>query len=229
MKRKRPERKTQLKNNLDLIKQQISQTKKLNQKIKILAVSKNQPIEKINKAINCGLTMFGENKVQEAKKKFTPRPKNIELHLIGHLQKNKTKKAVEMFDVIQTVDSISLAEKINTQAKKQNKEQRIYCQINIGDDPNKHGVSANKTKSFIQEIKKQKNLILEGLMTILPQNQSKEETKNLYNKMHNIYMETKEQVPTCRELSMGMSNDFHIAAKCGSTIVRIGTKLFGRR
>jgi len=227
--KKQPQKKKQLKNNLDLIYQNIDKVKKSNQSVKILAVTKNHSSDKIQEAIDSGLRFFGENKVQEAVKKFTPKTKNIELHLIGHLQKNKVKKAIQVFDVIQTVDTLTLAEKINSNSKKEKKQQRIYCQINIGNDPKKFGLKKTESINIISQINKLNNTVVEGLMTILPHNLDNQEIQRLYLEMGEIHQKIKEQIPTCTELSMGMSHDFPLAIQSGSTMIRIGTKLFGER
>ena len=195
----------------------------------MLAVTKTQPQQIVNKAIKLGIICFGENKVQEAEKKFYNKPKDIELHFIGHLQKNKIKKAVKIFDIIETVDSLELAEKINQQATINNKQQRIYCQVNIGNDPKKFGFKKLELLKSINSIKKLKNVILEGTMTILPFNLSNTENKRLYNKTNGLHKKIRDSCPTCTELSMGMSNDYKTAIKCGATIVGVGTKLFGTR
>ena len=215
-----------LKNRLEKIYKNIDKVKS-KKPIKLLAVTKTQPEEKVQEAFNLGVRCFGENKVQEAEKKFINQPKNTELHLIGHLQKNKIKRALKIFDVIQTVDSIELAEKINYHAN--NKNQRIYCQINIGNDPNKFGFSKQEALDKINKIQSLNNITIEGIMTILPFQLSIEENEKLYKKTRDIYKKIKKTCPSCVELSMGMSNDYEVAIRCGATIVRIGTGLFGKR
>ena len=195
----------------------------------MLAVTKTHPKKIIEKAIKLGIICFGENKVQEAEKKFYNKPKDIELHFIGHLQKNKIKKAVKIFDIIETVDSLELAEKINHQATINNKQQRIYCQVNIGNDPKKFGFKKSELLKSINSIKNFKNIILEGTMTILPFNLSNTENKRLYNKTNGLHKKIRDSCPTCTELSMGMSNDYITAINCGATLVRIGTGIFGER
>lgn len=218
-----------LKNNLKEIYHNINREKPQTKKISLLAVTKKQSAETVNDAINLGLTLFGENKVQEAEKKFSNISTKIELHLIGHLQKNKIKKAIQIFNVIQTVDSLELAIKINEQAKKINQHQRIYCQINIGKDPQKFGFKEPRVLEKIFKITKLPNLHLEGLMTILPFNLNNLENQKLYVKMFNLYKKINEQHPRCKELSMGMSGDYISAIRCGATMIRIGSKIFGER
>ena len=218
-----------LKNNLEEIYHNISKAKKPNTKVKLLAVTKTRTKKIIQDAIKLGITCFGENKVQEAEKKFYNKPDNIELHLIGHLQKNKIKKAVKIFDVIETVDSLELAKKINFQAAQNNKKQRVYCQINIGNDPQKFGFNTLEALQSINKIKELKNIVLEGTMTILPYNLSEKENQQLYRETQIAHQKINKNCPTCKELSMGMSGDYITAIRCGATIVRIGTGLFGER
>ena len=218
-----------LKNNLEEIYKNITVTKQPHQAVKLLAVSKTHSIKTLQKAIALGVKCFGENKVQEAEKKAPHLDKDIELHLIGHLQSNKIKKALKIFNVIQTIDSLVLAKKINQQAKTINKIQRIYCQINIGNDPNKKGFSRQAIKSNINKIITLPHLAVEGIMTILPFGLTNKKTKLLYNETKKIKDEISKSYNITLELSMGMSNDYKTAIKCGSTMVRIGTKLFGER
>ena len=217
-----------LKHRLKNIYKNIDRVKR-KEPIKLLAVTKTHSQEKVQEALKLGVEYFGENKVQEAEKKFFNKPKNIELHLIGHLQKNKIKKALKIFDVIQTVDTLELAEKINHHANNDNKIQRIYCQINIGADPNKFGFNKFEALDKINKIKNLNNITIEGIMTILPLELSIKENEELYKQTNNVYKKTKEICPTCVELSMGMSGDYETAISCGATIVRIGTGLFGKR
>ena len=219
----------QLKNSLEEIYKNINNSQQPNQKVKLLAVTKNHPSTAIQKAIELGVRCFGENRVQEAEIKKPHLSTKTELHLIGHLQSNKIKKALKIFDVIQTIDTLKLAIKTNEHAKTINKKQRIYCQINIGKDPNKTGFTENEFKKNIKEIITLPNLRLEGIMTILPEGLIETETKKLYIHTKNIRDEINKLYNKNLELSMGMSNDYQLAIECGSTLVRIGTKLFGQR
>ena len=219
----------QLKNNIEKILKNINLSKQRPQQVVLLAASKTQKISSIVKAHKYGIKCFGENRVQEAIIKKPNMPKDIELHLIGHLQRNKTKKAINIFDVIQTIDSMRLAEKINQEAKNINKTQRIYCQINIGQDLNKTGFSKNEAQDNIKQLLQLKNLHLEGIMTILPQQLTAKEIKSLYLETKTIRDRMNKKYNKNLQLSMGMSDDYKLAVECGSNIVRIGTKLFGER
>ncbi len=229
MKNNQQTKKIPLKNNLEEIYQNIAETRQPNQAVTLLAASKTHSIKTIQKATALGIRCFGENKVQEAEKKFSHPLQDIELHLIGHLQSNKIKKALKIFNVIQTVDSLILAEKINKHAQSINKNQRIYCQINIGNDPNKKGFTTKELKANINKIIILPQLTIEGIMTILPLGTTNKQTKKLYNETKKIKDEISKQYNIDLELSMGMSNDYITAIQCGATIVRVGSKLFGQR
>lgn len=172
---------------------------------------------------------FGESRVQEAEEKKEAYPKEGELHLIGHLQSNKINKALKLFDVIQTIDSKKLAEKVNKKAKSINKKQRIFCQINIGKDPNKTGFSEKELMKTVSTIINLSNIKLEGIMTILPRKKTQKERECLFLKTKKIrdYISKKHKTPL--ELSMGMSGDYRDAIACGSTLIRVGSKIFGTR
>ena len=183
-------------------------------------------------ALNVNLTTLGESRIQETIEKaetFKKRDK-IELHFIGHLQSNKVRKAVELFDVIQTVDSIKLARRINSICKESHIRQHLYLQVNTGEDPKKHGISVKNANSVAQEITKMENLILEGIMTIPPYNTATTELRLIYRKTRKIRDKIRSTInEDCQNLSMGMSNDYEMAIAEGATHIRIGTSLFGQR
>lgn len=176
-----------------------------------------------------GVLYFGENKIQEAEKKIDAFPPKAELHLIGHLQTNKINKALKLFNVIQTVDSYKLLEKIQKRAKAANKIQRIYCQINIGRDPNKTGFLKDDLIDVIPKILTLSNIKLEGIMTILPLNKTNQQQQQLFLKTKKIKEDISRKHKITLELSMGMSNDYKQAIECGSTVIRVGSKIFGKR
>lgn len=218
-----------LKKNLKRIQKTLSSYLTTHPPIKIMAVAKQQEKSTIQQAQKLGITIFGENRVQEAEKKLDIYGNGIELHLIGHLQSNKVKKAVNLFNVIQSVDSYKIAKKINKEAEKINKNQRIYIQVNIGEDPNKYGFQENKAEEIVKKISCFKHVKIEGIMTILPYQITDKEKEKLYTKTKKIRDTIHTYIKTCVELSMGMSSDYLHAAQHGSTMVRIGTSLFGRR
>ena len=197
--------------------------------MKLLAVTKTHPKEVIQKTFECGIKIFGENKVQEAEKKYIDKPKGSELHLIGALQTNKINKALKIFDVIQSVDSLKLAKNINKRALVMSKKQRIFCQINIGKDPKKNGFTIEEIECHAEEIISLSNISLEGIMTILPNNIDDNKKNYLFTKTKKIAEKMSKMYKTTLEISMGMSGDYMSAIKKGSTMVRVGSKLYGQR
>ena len=197
-----------------------------------MAVTKTLSSQAIDSAIENNIYLIGENKIQETEKKiknYNNRNK-VKIHLIGHLQSNKTKKAVKIYDIIETVNSLKILNKINKEALKINKKQNIYIQVNIGEDQNKQGFLEKEVKEICIEAKAKTNIINKGLMTILPNKIKKEEQKKLYAKMKKIQTKIEKEIDKqCKSLSMGMSGDYHIASKEGSTQIRIGTLLYGKR
>ena len=193
-------------------------------KVSIIAVSKTFPIDEINPLINHGQIHFGENKVQEALEKWTDIKQSfnhIQLHMIGKLQSNKVKFVVPLFDYIHSLDSLKLAEKISAEQKKINKRLKIFIQINIGNEDQKSGINEDQLENFYKNCVHKLNLDIIGLMCLPPKN---EDTKNYFLKMKNLAKKIE-----VNELSMGMSNDYLDAAKTGSTFLRIGSKIFGKR
>jgi PLP dependent protein len=196
---------------------------------KTVAVSKGHSVEKIEKALNAGITMIGENKIQEAEEKYRKlkdlfNDMRVEFHLIGHLQKNKVKKAVMMFDMIQSVDSLKIAQEIDKRAKEIGKVQLILIQINIGAEKQKHGVMPEEIFGLLEEISKLENISVKGLMCITPYFEDAEKTRPYFRMMKSIFDKTGLEI-----LSMGMSHDYKIAVEEGSNMIRIGTKIFGER
>lgn len=202
--------------------------------IKLIAVTKTVEIGKIKEAVDIGLRIFGENRVQEAQKKI-PGLKSyvsdsgIEWHLIGHLQKNKAKYAVPMFDLIHTIDSVELAEEINRQAEKIDKIQKVLVQVKLSGEETKHGVSEEDLVLLLKKVKAMNNLHLRGLMTIPPFFDDPEKTRPYFRRLRELLKKAENAGCNLSELSMGMSNDFEVAIEEGATMIRIGTALFGER
>ena len=196
---------------------------KINNTPKIIAVSKTFKLEKILPLIEYGHLDYGENKVQEAIDKWSEikiKKQNIKLHLIGKLQTNKVKHALKIFDYIHSVDSMKLAKKIADEQNKQNKNLKLFIQVNIGDEEQKSGIKVDQIKDLIIFSKKL-NLNIIGLMCIPPVNIDPEGYFEEMNKLNNTL--------GFAELSMGMSSDFLKGVKHHSTYVRIGSSIFGQR
>ena len=203
------------------IKNQISV---LNSKAKLIAVSKGQDVDKIKLLINSGHLDFGENKVQEALLKWTDimsSNKNINLHLIGGLQSNKAKDAFKIFNYIHSLDSEKLAKIFFELEKNHLKKIKYFVQVNVGNENQKNGINISQVSNFVQYCQKDLQLNILGLMCIPPVNDSPE---SYFLKLKKLNDDSR-----LKDLSMGMSDDFEIAIKSGSTYVRVGTAIFGKR
>ena len=215
-----------VKNIIDLydnVKQKIESLNYSNYSPQIIAVSKTFSMENILPLINYGHLHFGENKVQEALSKWSEvkvEKKNIKLHMIGKLQSNKVKQAVSIFDYIHSVDSIKLANKICEEQNKQNKNIKIFLQVNIGDEIQKSGSKIRDPDELV-EVCKKNNLNVIGLMCLPPANSNSHDYFILLKK-------AAEQL-NLKDLSMGMSSDFENALILGSTYIRLGTAIMGER
>ena len=195
----------------------------IDKRSKVIAVSKTFKLEKILPLIDYGHLDFGENKVQEAIEKWSEiktKKKDIQLHLIGKLQSNKAKFAVKIFDYIHSLDSEKLAKKISEEQSKQNKNIKLFIQVNIGNEDQKSGISINQINDFYQFCN-QLNLNIIGLMCIPPFDQNPE---GYFKEMQSL----KEKL-NLKELSMGMSSDYLQAVDYSSTYLRIGSSIFGKR
>lgn len=202
--------------------------------IQLVAVSKRMDLEKIRQAIACGQHVFGENYLQEAQEKITAlKDANLCWHFIGHLQSNKARLAVELFDVIETVDRIKIARTLDRHATELNKELRILVQVNIGREKQKHGVLPEDTESLLKFIKQETRLQVMGLMGMPPRADTPEGSRMYFREMKTLSQQLADKKMFTENnnvaLSMGMSADYEIAIKEGATLVRVGTALFGRR
>jgi pyridoxal phosphate enzyme (YggS family) len=208
--------------------------------IKLVAVSKTVETDRIKEAIEAGVTILGENYVQEAQKKIEEigRPacterfgegKPVSWHFIGHLQSNKAKYAVRLFDMIHALDSVSLAEELNQRAEKAGGLMKVMIEVNLSREATKFGTDEEMVLNLAKSIQGLKHLSLEGLMTMPPYFDSPEMSRPYYIALRELKEKmAKEGIPM-KELSMGMSNDFEIAIEEGATFVRVGTAIFGAR
>ena len=211
--------------NLEEIKFKLNQLKPdLNENIKIIAVSKTFSLEHVKPLINYGHEDFGENKVQEAVSKWSDikdKFPELKLHMIGKVQTNKVKFLLPLFDYIHSLDNLKLAQKIADEEIKKKKKLKIFIQVNIGDEIQKNGIDKNNLNEFYLKCTKKLNLNIIGLMCLPPQNKNPTECFLLLKKLSDDLK--------ISELSMGMSNDFEEAVKCGSTHIRVGSNIFGKR
>lgn len=200
--------------------------------ITLVAVSKTKPLEMVKMAYDLGIRTFGENRVQEALLKIAEfRPADIHWHMIGHLQSNKAGKVVGAFDCVHSVDSLHLARIIDRQAEKLNIHQPVLLQINISGEASKEGVAADEAISVARELVAFPHLDVQGLMTVAPLVEDAEETRPVFRALRLLRDRLRDEIPTCswQQLSMGMTDDYHIAIEEGATIVRVGRAIFGER
>lgn len=223
--------------NIKIILERIEKAKTrtgLKKDVKLVAVTKTVSIDKIKEAIDSGIKDIGENRIQEAEKKFKEFPETVKIkkHLIGHLQTNKVKKAVELFDVIQSVDSVYLLEEINRQAEKIKKIQECFIEIKISEEETKYGLNPDELEAVLTKAKELKNIKISGLMTIAPYFENLELARPYFRRAKELFDRFYSQLSTLNSqlfLSMGMTGDFEIAIEEGSNMVRIGTGIFGER
>ena len=200
--------------------------------VRILAAAKAQDIKSIEAAVMAGVLLIGENYVQEASLKRKSLPNNVEWHMIGHLQRNKAKAAVEIFDVIESLDNAELARELDKEGRKRNVQVRAFIEINIGGEESKSGIAKSKVAELLRTIGQLDHVRIQGLMTVPPFRENCEETRPYFRELREVRDELHNlKLPNIdlRELSMGMTHDYPIAVEEGATIVRIGTALFGPR
>ena len=200
--------------------------------VRILAAAKAQEIKSIEAAITSGVLLIGENYVQEASLKRKSLPNNVEWHMIGHLQRNKAKAAVEIFDVIESLDNAELARELDKEGRKRDVQVRAFIEINIGGEESKSGIAKSKAAELLRTIGQLDHVRIQGLMTVPPFRENCEETRPYFRELRELRDELNNlKLPNIdlRELSMGMTHDYLVAVEEGATIVRIGTALFGPR
>ncbi|MCP4374502.1 MAG: YggS family pyridoxal phosphate-dependent enzyme [Deltaproteobacteria bacterium] len=201
--------------------------------VRLVSVSKTIPAETVKKAIDAGANILGENYIQEARTKFNDLSAYpVSWHFIGHLQTNKAKYAVRIFDLIHSVDSFKLALELDKQAGKTGKIQDILIQVNVAGESSKSGASVQNTLNLVKEISILDNLAIKGLMTMPPFFNVPEKVRPFFKDLRNLRDSIrKEEIQNVvmDELSMGMTGDFEAAIEEGATLVRIGTAIFGER
>jgi hypothetical protein len=202
------------------------------EEIKLVAVSKTIEPERINQAIRSGIDIIGENRVQEAEAKFKGITEKVEKHLVGHLQTNKAKKAVELFDFVQSVDSQRIAEEISRRASQQGRVMDVLVEVNTSEEETKFGAEPDQVLTLIETISKLEGIKIKGLMTIGLFTSNPEDTRPCFKKLKTLFEKIKSMnIPKVdmRYLSMGMTSDFEVAIEEGSNMVRVGTGIFGAR
>lgn len=212
--------------NLALIREQLGE-----HPVKLIAVTKTASLSQMEEAFTCGVTEFGENRVQDALSKMQNLSPNtvqsVNWHLIGHLQTNKVKFAVGNFSLIHSVDSLRLAKEISTTAQKKNLTQRVLLQVMVLPDPNKTGFTIDELKASMSELLALPGIKIEGLMTITPLTNDRAVWTESFNRLSTLRDELSQQYGIeLKELSMGMTNDWRDAVTCGATMVRLGRAIF---
>lgn len=200
--------------------------------IRLVAVTKTVASERVNEAIDAGVKAIGENRVQEARDKWPHLKAVVERHLIGRLQRNKAGKAVELFDMIESVDRTSLAEAISRRAEAAGTVMPVLLEVNISGEPSKAGVEPDLVRSMIEEVAPLSGIRVQGLMTIGPMTRDESAIRSSFRKLRHIAGELSGTAPpgvAIKWLSMGMSGDYEIAIEEGANIVRVGSAIFGER
>ena len=212
------------------IEKQISKiNKEIKEKAELIAVSKTRSIEDINEAYNQGQKKFGENRVQEIVDKFNKLPKDIEWHMIGHLQKNKVKYISEFISLIHSLDRLSLANEIDKNGKKHDKSIDCLIQIKISKEESKFGLNIDELDSFYNEVKMFKNINIIGLMGMATFTNDKMLINDEFQEMGRLFKKMKAIDSNFKILSIGMSDDYLIGIQNGSNMIRVGSKIFGKR
>ena len=219
-------------NILDRINDAAAKARRDPRAIRLLAAAKSQSVEAIRAAIAAGVTLIGENYVQEAADKKQLISESIEWHMIGHLQRNKAKVAVELFDVIESLDNLALARELDKEGNKCGKTIRAFVEVNLGGEESKSGIAKDQLSPMFVELGVFSHLRIEGLMTVPPFRDNPEavrpyfrELRELRDSLAALHLSNVD----LKELSMGMTHDYTVAIEEGATIVRIGTALFGPR
>ncbi len=197
--------------------------------IKLVAVSKTVEPARIKEAIEAGISVLGENYVQEARKKIEEIGRGVTWHFIGHLQSNKAKSAIHLFDMIHSVDNLSLAKELNRRAEQEDRTVRALIEVNLSQEATKFGTDEEKLFDLARAMLQLNHLSLEGLMTMPPYFDDPERGRPYYVKLRELREKMVQEGIPIKELSMGMSNDFEIAIEEGATYIRVGTAIFGPR
>lgn len=201
-------------------------------KVEIIAVTKTIPVNRMIEALEAGLYQFGENKVQDMTEKMSVMNEIVKWHMIGHLQRNKVKYIVDKVALIHSVDSISLFSEINRRGEKISKSIDCLLQVNVTGEISKFGISPQEMDDMVMGVEDMKWVNIKGLMTMAPHYDDPERTRDCFKKLNDLFHKYKEKKypwTNFQYLSMGMSNDYHIAVQEGSNMIRIGSALFGER
>ena len=199
--------------------------------VTLVAISKTKPNADLEEAYNAGQRIFGENKIQEMTDKWEALPKDIEWHMVGHVQRNKVKYMAPYVGLIHAVDSLKLLKEINKEAKKNERSIKCLLQIKIAEEDSKFGISKEEAKEILdsEAFAKFENVEVSGLMGMATFTEDMEQVKKEFSYLKAVYDEFQQTYPKMKTLSMGMSGDYKLAVACGSNMVRIGSAIFGER
>lgn len=217
---------------LDSINEAAVRSGRRAQEVRLLAAAKSQSVELIRAAIEAGVRLIGENYVQEAREKKQAISAPLEWHMIGHLQRNKVKVAIELFDVIETLDSAALARELDKEGRKRERKIRALIEVNLAGEESKSGIAKGQVSALLAAVGELSHISVEGLMTVPPFRDNLEEVRPYFRELRALQEELQRlRIPNAnlQDLSMGMTHDYAIAVEEGATIVRIGTALFGPR
>lgn len=225
-----------IKDNLDYVQGNIKQacriTGRAEDEVTLIAVSKTKPVSMLMEAYECGCRHFGENKVQELVSKYEVMPRDIHWHMIGHLQRNKVKYIIDKVSLIHSVDSMRLAEEISREASKRKIEVSVLIEVNAAGEESKFGVSVRDTLPLVRDIAVLPGIHIKGLMTIAPYVENSEENRPYFEIIKQLAVDiSRKNIDnvSMNVLSMGMTGDYVTAVEEGSTLVRVGTGIFGER
>jgi pyridoxal phosphate enzyme (YggS family) len=198
--------------------------------VELVAITKTHPAEKVREAIEAGQTLFGESRVQEARAKIPELPSTIRWHFVGHLQKNKIRHALPLFEMFHSIDSLALAQDVNRIAEEQGMHPRVLLEVNVAGEGSKFGFATDRLREQMEELLALPRLSILGLMTIPPLAEEADASRKHFVALRELRdrLQTEFRVDLA-QLSMGMTNDFPIAVEEGATLVRVGTAIFGKR
>lgn len=200
--------------------------------VTLIAVSKTKPLSMLQEAYEAGARDFGENKVQEILEKYPGMPADAKFHMIGHLQRNKVRQVIDKVCLIHSVDSIRLAEQIEAEAEKKNLQVDILLEVNVAREESKYGFFLEDLENAVIQISKFSHIRIKGLMTIAPFVENPEENRDIFQKLNHFFIDMKSKNidnVSMSVLSMGMTGDYQVAIEEGSTMIRVGTGIFGAR
>ncbi len=225
---------TSVAENLERVREQIARAAaksgRTTDDVELVAITKTHPADKVREAIEAGHTLFGESRIQEARAKIPELPSNLRWHFVGHLQKNKIRHALPLFEMIHSVDSLALAQDINRIAEEDGMHPRVLLEVNVAGEGSKFGFSPDKLSDQMEELLAIPRLSILGLMTIPPLAEEAEASRKYFVQLREMRdrLQTEFRVDLA-QLSMGMTQDFPIAVEEGATLVRVGTAIFGER